>query len=139
YDSSVPYDSEVRSRPQQRTPVNFGIGTLASGPVLALSCQQMSKLCDMSGLRSAAQLTHATIGVIFGREFGVKQACGRSDSAGLKAGALRCTHRSARKGFWHNVAGARKMLIVACVAVAGATAAASFAMAQGAVNPDEAR
>ena len=99
----------------------------------------MSKLCNMSGLRSAAQLTHATIGVIFDREFGVKQACSRSDSAGLKAGAHRCTHRSARKGFWQNVAGARKMLIGACVAVAGATAAASLAAAQGAVNPDEAR
>jgi septal ring factor EnvC (AmiA/AmiB activator) len=99
----------------------------------------MSKLCDMSGLRSAAQLTHATIGVIFGREFGVKQACGRSDSAGLKAGALRCTHRSARKGFWQNVAGARKMLIGACVAVAGAAAAVGLAAAQGTVSPDEAR
>ena len=99
----------------------------------------MSKLCNMSGLRSAAQLTHATIGVIFDREFGVKQACTRSNSAGLKAGAHRCTHRSARKGFWQNVAGARKMLIGVCVAVAGATAAASLAAAQGAVNPDEAR
>ena len=34
--SSVPYDSEVRSRPQQRSPANFGIGTLGS-PLLERS------------------------------------------------------------------------------------------------------
>jgi murein hydrolase activator len=95
----------------------------------------MNMLCNMSGLRSAAQLTHATIGVIFDREFGVKLACSRHESAGLKAG--NCRHL--RKRTSGTVAGARKILIGACLAVAGAMAAVAPAAAQGTVSPDDAR